>query len=142
MAPHEEHEENQDGQSEVVVILVADDTFERFALQLGRSEGLDAHLAKKTAAPVDHLEAVAVDQANRCVLRDEHAAMIDVADDATGLVDHAKSSGGIGGRADKKAPVCTLEIDSAALGAVKVVNVLAPGDFWHQEPDRDARACH
>jgi hypothetical protein len=64
--------------------------------------------------------------------------VIDIADDAAALVDYGESPGCIGGRADKKAPVRTVEIDAAALGAVKMVNVFTTRDFWHQEPDEGA----
>ncbi len=76
MSPHEEHEEDENGQSEIVMILVTDDLLEQLALQLGRREGFDAHLAKKTTGAVDHLEAVAVDQANCRILGNQHATSV------------------------------------------------------------------
>jgi hypothetical protein len=124
MASHEEHEENQDSQSKIVVILTADDSREWFALQLGRRESLDAYLAKKTAASVDHLETIAINQANRSILGDEYSAMIDIPYDAACIVDYQKRASRISASAYEKSAISSLEVGAATLRAIEAMDIL------------------
>jgi hypothetical protein len=142
MPAHEEHEKNQDSQSKIVVILIAADSREGPTLQLGWRECLYAYFAKKTAVSLDHLEAIAINQPNRRVLGDEYSTVINVPDYAARIVDHQKSASRISARAYEKTPVSPLEVCAAALGAIEVVDILAPRDPGHQEPDGRARVCH
>ena len=91
---------------------------------------VDANLAQVPASTGDDLEAVALDQRDASVLRDEHAAVIDVADHAPVLVELGEGARDVGGGADQEAPVGALEPLKATLRAVKLVDVLLAVSRW------------
>jgi hypothetical protein len=132
MPPHKQQLKNHDCQTKIVMVMRPDHTGERLGLQLGRSERLDANLAEEPSSTGRDLERVAVDQFDRCVLIDQHAAVVDVADDTACIVNRAKCSRGVGRRPDQEAPVGGLEINPPALRAVKMVDVLVTRNPWHQ----------
>ena len=95
---HVEKQEDRDCEAEGVVVRGAHDVAELDALKLGRGVFGNAHAAEVAIAPVNDLEAVGIDERDRGVRRNENARMVDVADDASGLVDRADGFRGIEGR--------------------------------------------
>jgi hypothetical protein len=134
MPAHKQQKEDQYRETEIVVVVGADDICERFALQLRRSERIHPYVAQKSAAAMNQLEAVTVYQPYCGVLTDENAAMVHVADDAPHFMNCRKDPSGIGGRSHEKAPVCPLEVRTATLGAVQLMNIMPIGKLWEKQP--------
>src|SRR5262249_2473407 len=89
MTPHEEQMEDQNGETEVVVVGRPNNSVERTSLQFRWGEGGDADLAEIVSAIDGNLKAVAVDESHRCVLRNRDAGVVDISDDTMILMDHA-----------------------------------------------------
>src|SRR5262245_36221862 len=96
MTPHEEQMEDQNGETEVVVVGRPNNSVEGAPLQLRWGEGGNTNLAEIVVAIDGDLKAVAVDEFHRRVLRNCDAAVIDVSDDAVVLMDHSKGARNVG----------------------------------------------
>src|SRR5262249_50441584 len=92
MTPHEEQMEDQDGETEIVVVGRPNNSVEGASLQFRWGEGGDTNLAEIVSAVDDNLKAVAIDELHCCVLRDRDAAVVDVSNDTVILMDHAKGA--------------------------------------------------
>ena len=142
MTPHEEQMEDQDGETEVVVVGRPNNSTKRPPLQFRWGEGGDTNLAEVILALDSNLKAVAVDQSHCCVLRNRDAAVVDVSNDTMILMDHGKGTSNVGCNAQKKSKVCRGKFCFSALGAVEFVDVLAARNFRHQETVRSVAVRH
>src|SRR5262249_55100637 len=133
MTPHEEQMEDQNGETEVVVVGRPNNSVEGTSLQFRRSEGRDTDLAEIVLAIDGNLKAIAIDEPYCCVLRNRDAAVIDVSDDTLTLMDHRKRARNVCCNAQKKPKIRRGKLCLAALGAIELVDVLAAGNSWHQE---------
>jgi hypothetical protein len=105
MAPHEEQMEDQNGETEIVVIGGPNDPTKGPSLQFRRSKGRDTDLAQVILAIDGNLKAVAVNESHCCVLCYRDAAVVDVSDDALILMDYSKGTSNVGPNAQKKPKV-------------------------------------
>lgn len=134
MAAHEQDLEDQDSQAESVVIHRADHV-QRAPLELRRDVGGDADPAEELPAAGLDLEAVAIDQADRRLPGDQRVAMVDVPYQVPVLVDHGEGPGEVGRGMEQEPPGGVGERAEPALRAVKVVDLLVPGDLRHDQAD-------
>jgi hypothetical protein len=142
MPPNEQQVEDQNGETEVVVIGGPHDSTKGPSLEFRRREGRDTDLAQ-VGVPIDSdLKAIAVDKLHCCVLRNRDAAVVDVSDDTMILMDHGKGTRNVSCYTQKKPEVRRGKFRPAALGAVELVDVLAAGDSWHQEAVRRVAVGH
>jgi len=142
MTPHEEQMEDQDGETEVVVVGRPNNSMEGASLQFRWCEGGNTDLAQIASAIDGNLKAVAVDEFHCCVLRDRDAAVVDVSDDTMVLMDHAKGTSNVGCNPQKEPKVRRGKLCFSALGAVEFVDVLAAGNSRHQKAVRSVAIRH
>ena len=95
MTPHEEQVEDQDGETEVVVVGRPNNSVEGAPLQFRWCEGGNTNLAEIVLPIEDNLKAVAIDEFHCCVLRNCDAAVVDVSDNTVILMDHGKGASNI-----------------------------------------------
>ena len=107
MPSHKQKKKNHDGEAETVVVCRSNDLSEVFFLEFRRCKRLDADLAGISLSLGGNLKAVAVNQLDRRIRRDQDAAFVDVADDAARGVNGAEGPGCVGASANQKAPVST-----------------------------------
>src|SRR5262245_3213818 len=128
--------EDEDGETEVVVVGRPNNSVERASLQFRWCERGDADFTEIVFAIYGNLKAVAVDQFHCCVLRNRNAAVVDVSDDTLILMDHAKGTSNVGCNTQKEPKIRSGKFCFSALGTVEFVDVLAAGNSWHQEAVR------
>ncbi|KAB0267204.1 hypothetical protein FEZ63_07660 [Microvirga brassicacearum] len=123
-AVEQRQKDHHHGKTEIIVMLGPNDTFEWLSLQLRRRESLNTQFAEEASATACDLKAVTIDQTDGCVLTYQNAAVIDVTDDATAIVDSREGAPRIGRRPNKEFPVRPPKFGPSAFWAVEVMDIL------------------
>lgn len=137
---HAKQLEDRDGEAEIVMGDSALDLAQFDAVELRRSEVLRAHDAGVGAPTEFELEAVRINQRDRGIFRDQHTGMIEISDDAAGLVHGGDGSCNVLSRPDQEAIVGGREVQLARLGTVELVDRAVSGDQAHDEA-REGAGC-
>ena len=128
VAAHVQEVEDEDCEPEIVVVGRPHDAAKRLPLKFRRREGWDADVAEESLSVRFELEGIAIDDADGGFVGDEHAAMVDVSDDAFGLMYRGEGARRVGGGSNQKSPIGVRKLRFPAARTVQVVDVFVSAD--------------
>jgi hypothetical protein len=138
MASEKEELKDQHRKPKCIVIGGPNQSGERLALQFRGRMGRNADGTKVVSLimslPLKDLKAVAVDQLYHSLLGNEHAAMVDIADDMTMLMYSREGAREIRRSMDEKRQAGIWELAQPRLGAIENVYLTIIPDPRHEQP--------
>ena len=137
--PDEQQMENENGQSESIVVGGSHHVAQLQRLQLGRREVRRADGAVERATPGRELERVAIDHPHAHSFVDKQIALIDVAHDDIRRVERLKRGGRVSRGEHHVVPAGIRKVPSPVRRAVQLVKLPGAIHLRHQEAARLAR---